>query len=314
VFRDCGGGNPIETIPGIGYRLNRTVKPVVLTPARQEPSWRHLAAAALAIAVISAGSLVAATSIGHQHQAVRTWSAQSQRLYVVGRYYWNLRSREAVQKSLDYFTRVIDLSPTDARGYAALADANVTMGDYCYGTHAPSLYFLRAKQYASQALALDSNSSEADASLGFIELHQGRMRNAVAYLQRSLALDSSYAPAHEWYGIALLRSSHFSEGIAQLTVASRLDPLSVSTLAWLGATAYMQHRYDEAIIYSRMALEISPKRTDALAMLGRAYAARGDAKNAADAFRRYTLADPYHRTPRAHPTWASLEDAALFDA
>jgi len=54
--------------------------------------------------------------------------------------------------------------PRDARGYAALAEANATMGNYQYGSSKPGVYFARARGYAQKALVLDANSAEAASS------------------------------------------------------------------------------------------------------------------------------------------------------
>jgi len=230
---------------------------------------------------------------------VHAVNARADRLYQIGRYYWNLRTRESVRKSIGYFTLAIDADPADARIYSAMADANVTMGDYCFGTHRPEVYFERAGQYAQQALAFDSNSAEARASLGFIALHERRMTVALNELKRAIALKGSYAPAHEWYGIALLQSSQLQKGLAELKIAARLDPLSVSTVAWLGSVAYAQQRYGDAIVYSRMALELAPQRMDALATMGEAYAAAGNPQEAREVFRQYAAVDAYYRPEAA---------------
>lgn len=188
----------------------------------------------------------------------------------------------------------------DPRGYAAMADADVAMGDYCYGTHKPSVYYARAEQYAQQALLLDPNSAEAHASLGFVALHQNRVRAALSDLQRAISLDRSYAPAHEWYGIALIESAQNYVGIAQLKLASHLDPLSVSTLAWLASASYEERKYGDALLYSRMALEIAPERPDVWMTIARTYAATGDRKRSAQALRHLVSIAPYAASSKHH--------------
>ncbi len=230
-------------------------------------------------------------------------------LYETGRYYWDMRSREGVRRSLDYFTKAIDANPSDARAYAGLADANVSMGDYCYGTHLPAVYIARAEQYAQQALLMDPRSAEAHASAGFIALHQDRTRDAFAHLRRALSLSPSLAAAREWYAIALLQSGQRQQGAREMRTALRLDQLSVASVAWLSSIAYAEHRYNDAIRYARMALELSPKRMDALAIMGQAYAARGDLNDAHRTFARYASVDPYYRA-QAQALVARVDAAA----
>jgi DNA-binding winged helix-turn-helix (wHTH) protein/Tfp pilus assembly protein PilF len=303
TFAAFGGANPIATVPRFGYRLAVPVRLVDQGTVRAKPAgtaFARLGAVGAAIVFVAASfAVVAGYGLSERQRTRSTLSATGARLYLVGRYYWNLRTRAGVEKSLDYFARVVDADPDNALGYAALADANVTMGDYCYGTHRPGVYFARARDYANTALALDPNSAQAHATLGFIALHDDDANGATTELLRAIALAPSYGPAHEWYGIALLRSGYFTEGRKELEVASKLDPLSVATTAWLGSAAYADRRFADAIVYSRQALELAPKRVDALTTIGQAYEARGEFRMAVDAFERLANVDPFYRPQAA---------------
>jgi DNA-binding winged helix-turn-helix (wHTH) protein/tetratricopeptide (TPR) repeat protein len=318
TFRNHGSADPIETVPRRGYRFTAPVRRLVNVPTAQIPvvplqvtqapptarvrsvlSRRLASAIAGAAFVVASIVLVASYSFGYREAAPGALSANGKGLYQIGRYYWDMRTRDGVQKSLGYFAQVIDTDPRNAVGYAALADANLAMGDYCYGTHRPAVYFARAREYAEKALTLDPNSSEAHAALGLLALDRKDMKVAVAELQRAIALDPSYGPAHEWYGIALLGGGRLSEGVAHLKIAADLDPLSVATIAWLGSAAYLDGRFDDAVVYSREALELSPRRTDVLATIGQAYEAQGDINRAIGAFKRFGDANPYDRPEAA---------------
>jgi DNA-binding winged helix-turn-helix (wHTH) protein/Tfp pilus assembly protein PilF len=318
TFRRYGCADPVETVPRRGYRFTAPVRcladlppPRATAVAVQEqhtppraiaahPIARRIAAAIAGAAFVAASLLaVVSYSSGHRATASAALSVEGARLYSIGRYYWNLRTRDGVRKSLTYFAHVVDTDPRNARGYAALADANLAMGDYCYGTHDPPVYFARAHEYAKKALALDPNSAEAHAALGLVALGRGDANAALPELRRAVALDDSYAPAQEWYGIALIRRGRVAEGVTHLKTALRLDPLSVATIAWLGAAAYQEGRFDEAIAYSRQALELSPRRTDVLMTMGQAYEAQGDPDRAIEAFERYGAIGRYYRPEAA---------------
>lgn len=294
VFAQHGAADPIETVPRRGYRLK-----LQLAPPRR-PAHRPAAVAAAGAAFFGLSLLfVSGYGAGGHGPSPQRLSADGARLYQLGRYYWNTRTREGVTSSLALFVRVIDADPNDARGYAALADANVTMGDYCYGTHLPAVYFARAEAYAKRALALDPNSAEAHAAIGSLALHRADLRTAKAELLRAQSLAPGYAPAQEWYGVALLQSGRTKDGVARLKQAAALDPLSVATLAWLAKAAFRDRRFDDAVVYSRLALELSPKRVDSLVTLGEAYQAKGDAGRAVDAFKRFGAVSPYYRADAA---------------
>jgi DNA-binding winged helix-turn-helix (wHTH) protein/Flp pilus assembly protein TadD len=311
TFRRHGMADPIATIPRRGYRFTAPVRrcaaavaQTAVAPAFERAAVsagrRRIAAALAGVGFVAASLvLVASYGFGHRGDAPVVLSDKSAQLYQIGRYYWNLRTRDGVRKSLVYFERVVDGNPRDARGFAALADANLAMGDYCYGTHDPAVYFARARAYAAKALALDPNSAEAHATLGFLALDRGDVMTARTQLQRAIALDPSYAPAHAWFGIALLSGGDAPSGLRHLETAADLDPLAVTTTAWLASQAYASRRFGEAIVYSRQALELAPQRTDALMTLGAAYEARGDIDRAVDAFKRYGAVDAYYRPEAA---------------
>ncbi len=292
--------DPIETVPRRGYRFVASVRlaecaeavapraAAASAPARRErlPSRAMLALAAMAVvAIVAAGVLVASA---FARPPVRPQlSSSGARLYAIGRYYWNLRTREGVEKSLAYFAQVIDADPHDASGYAALAEANATMSDYHYGPLASGVYLNRARAYADKALALDADSGEAYAALGFIAMRQGKWTQALQGLRHALALAPSYGPAHEWYGIALLRSGHLPAAFRELKTAADLDPLSVATTAWLGSAAYLDRRYNEAIAFSRQTLDLDPHRWDVYQTIGLAYEAQRRYARAVVAFERF---------------------------
>lgn len=293
-------GEAIETIPRRGYRFKLEVKrrenlppaePKIERVAPHGPSrfWKSAAAVALFAGLLGIAGV--ATFARHHAPAPVAFSPEGARLYQIGRYDWNLRTREGVAKSMQYFARVIETDPQDPRGYAALASANAIMGDYDFGARKPAVYYAVARGYAQKALALDPNDGEATAVLGLIASENmmttshEKMTQALDDLHRAIALDPSSGPAHEWYGIALFEVGRFDEAYAQLQQAASLDPLSVSTAAWLSDAAYLEGRYDEAIAHAQEALDLSPQRHDALEVLGVAYEARGDQKRSIDALR-----------------------------
>jgi DNA-binding winged helix-turn-helix (wHTH) protein/Tfp pilus assembly protein PilF len=297
TLRELAGIDAILTVPRRGYRF--TVPAALLdrpseAPAQSNrrvspaPVWRWiggLAAGFAAVVVLAVGGVAAVTH--HSSPAQPNLTADGSRLYQLGSYYWNLRSREGVQRSLDYFAAVVRLNPHDARGYAALADANATMGDYHYGPLPPSVYFKRARSLVRTALSLDPNSAEALAALGLIDLDNGHAAKAMANLKRAIAFDPGYSPAHEWYGIALIGRGSLSAAFVELRTAADLDPLSVAATAWLGSAAYLDRHFNEAIAYSQETLDLAPQRTEMWTTIGEAYEAQGNYTRALYAFNRY---------------------------
>lgn len=297
VLRERWNVDAIETIPRRGYRF---IAPVSRRDdvARAEPAAApaenvrpRFAAVAAAVALAVLGLLPVTMALSRGNSAPPPLSVEGSRLYEIGRYYWNLRTRDGVNKSVAYFARVISTDPRDARGYAALASANAIAADYGYGSAPMKVSIARAKAYAREALAIDPNCGEAYAVLGMIESKKwsgvhADMTQALADLRRAIALDPESGPAHEWYGIALLENNRVRDASTELAKAATLDPLSVATTSWLATTAYLQRRYADALAYSRETLDLSPQREDAYETLGLTYEAMGNREAAAATFRR----------------------------
>ncbi len=104
----------IETVPRRGYRFVAAVHaidhvpaalPAALKPERTRSFRRRIAAACAGVAFIT-GTLVLGLTLGvtqHHGPTTATLSDDGARLYAIGRYYWNLRTQDGVEKSLAYF-------------------------------------------------------------------------------------------------------------------------------------------------------------------------------------------------------------------
>jgi DNA-binding winged helix-turn-helix (wHTH) protein/Flp pilus assembly protein TadD len=312
TLRTRWNAETIETIPRRGYRFVAPVQrrddmprlePALARLTRPRPQYAVFAmAAAACLALVAALTFAITASRGVA--AHPSLSAEGTRLYEIGRYYWNLRTRDGLSKSLAYFARVVDADPHDSRGYAGLASANAMMADYGYGAAPAKVYIARARAYARKALVLNPDSGEAYAVLGLLETEKmggtaPKLGDAIKYLRRAIALDPSSGPAHEWYGVALLQRGNVAGAYAELDRSAQLDPLSVATTSWLGTAAYLNGRYNDAIAHAREALDLSPTRHEAYETLGLAYEALGDRSHAVAAFNHLSMACDHCRAEAA---------------
>ncbi len=290
----------IVTLPRRGYRFAAPItlvpparlsaEPPAVPAVRRPMALRRYAAAAGALLVLVmafAGLAVARRTQAEARVAQQPLSVHGARLYAMGRYYWNRRTRAGVERSVRYFDAVTKSDPRNARGYAALADAYVIMAQYRYGPLKPHVYYKRALAYARTALGLDSRSAAAYAALGVVAYSEHDQAAAEAEYRRAIAFNPHFAPAHQWYGIALLTQGRGRRALKELQTAADLDPLSVATTAWLSEAAYFARRYGDAIAYARQTLDLSPKRIDAYETMGLAYEALGNYARAIQAYRTF---------------------------
>jgi TolB-like protein/tetratricopeptide (TPR) repeat protein/class 3 adenylate cyclase len=187
-----------------------------------------------------------------------TENTDAYQLYLKGRFFWNKRTGQNLNKAADYFNQAIAVDPKYALAYVGLADAYLLMP--LYGAGAPQDCYPKAKTAISKALELDDKSAEAHASIGqlccYYELDFPR---AVREFQRAIELNPNYPTAHQWYGSsALVSLGRFDEAIAQVKRAIELDPLSFVINIDMGNTLFRSRHYDEAIQQIRKTLEMDP--------------------------------------------------------
>ncbi|MCA1574247.1 MAG: winged helix-turn-helix domain-containing protein, partial [Acidobacteria bacterium] len=94
-----------------------------------------------------------------------TENSDAYRAYLQGRYFWNHRTEEGLQKSIVAFHRATEIDPNFALAFSGLADSYTTLGYLSYIS--PTQAFPPAKNYALKALELDPSLAEAHASLAY---------------------------------------------------------------------------------------------------------------------------------------------------
>ncbi len=177
--------------------------------------------------------------------------------YLKGRFYWNKRTPESLNKAVDAFTQAIVHDPNYAQAYVGLADSYNLLREY---TIMPaSEAYPRALAAAKKAVELDPQSSEAHASLAFVSFH-GMWDAATAdrEFRRALDLDPNNAVAHHWYATYLLCLRRYPESLAEIERAQALDPASKSVLADKGSILFDAGRLQESIALLKQMEENEP--------------------------------------------------------
>jgi TolB-like protein/DNA-binding winged helix-turn-helix (wHTH) protein/Tfp pilus assembly protein PilF len=205
--------------------------------------------------------------------APRQISPQAYEAYLKGRYYWNKRTGESLQKAEQYFEQAIDNDPTYAAAYSGLADCN--SGLAWHGFKSPAEALPKAYAAAREALEIDPESAEAHASLGLAMTHRWDWTGAEAEFRRALQLDPQDANAHHWYGDYLSIRSRHDEALAEAKRALELDPLNLMISTWVGLRYYMARDYSRAIDQNRNSVELDPNFAAAHLLLGEDYRGAG---------------------------------------
>jgi TolB-like protein/Tfp pilus assembly protein PilF len=205
--------------------------------------------------------------------APRQISPEAYEAYLKGRYYWNKRTGESMQKAEQYFEQAIDNDPTYAAAYSGLADCN--SGLTWHGFKSPAEALPKAYAAARKALEINPESAEAHASLGLAMTHSWDWTGAEAEFRRALQLDPQYANAHHWYGDYLSIRGRHGEALAEAKHALELDPLNLMISTWVGLRYYMARDYSRAIDQNRNSVELDPNFAAAHLLLGEDYLGAG---------------------------------------
>jgi TolB-like protein/DNA-binding winged helix-turn-helix (wHTH) protein/Flp pilus assembly protein TadD len=222
-----------------------------------------------AIAAQIQSHLVAPAASG-QLAAVSAVDPEAHQVYLKGRYYFNQRSREGLEKSVECLSRAVAQDPTYAAAYAGLADAYNVIAFYGFD---PTLNTVaQAKIAADKAVQLDDTMAAAHAARAYTEfMWRGDWSIAEKEFKRALELDDNYVPAHQWYALYLAAIGRIEEAKGQMQYAQQLDPLAPAVHTGLGYIDYFARDYGPAIRHVDTALQLNPNFMAGHAVLGWIY-------------------------------------------
>ena len=246
--------------------------------------------------------------------AVKATNAEAYSAYLEGRYF-SERTKENLEKAVGYFEQAIKLDPAYAPAWAGLARARSVQADRGY-LHAEEGY-TKARKAAEQALALDPNSAEAHAAVGWIQRsHDWDWAGADASYQKALALEPGNATVVRGAAVLAATLGRLEEAMVLDRRSVELDPLSPVNKLNLGNHAYHAGRLEEAAGAYKKALELSPEIPVAHNYLGRIYLAQAHPQDALaemerekdPAWRLQGLALAYHALERNKEAAAALKE------
>lgn len=283
------------TIRAAGERLRVTAQ---LVSGSGAATWsgRFDAAAADLFAIEDALAEQIVSALGEPQQRLaskHSANAEAYRLYLKGRFFWNKRTPEALEKAIDYFRGAIDLDPQYAAAYCGLADS------YLFASAADPSAAERARATARKALQIDDALGEAHTTLARIEMAvDWNWSAAEERFRRAIELTPDYATARQWRANLLAATGRGEEAIAEIERTRALDPLSPALLTASGWIHYMTRRYRIAVDRYREALEIEPAYVAARRQMAMAYERDGRVADAITAVRE--VGDPIGQSILAH--------------
>lgn len=197
----------------------------------------------------------------------------AQDLYMRGRFFWNLRTRAALFKSVDFFRQSIQVDPNYPQAYAGVADAYVELVGF--GDLKPEEGIPEAKAAALKAIALDDSVAEGHNALGYCAGLEWDWTGAIREFQRAIELNPGYVAALYQYAFFLSTMGQHRAAMALAGQALELDPLS-AVVSYRAGRVYFQARdYAKATEQFRRILELNPSDPLGLYGMGLVYRAQG---------------------------------------
>jgi tetratricopeptide (TPR) repeat protein len=283
---------PMQVLGSEGPQAN--ARQETKKPLESRLAVRNLSATRVAVILaplLVVGALVAALSFGNRGLHFKalagrhTPNAEAQDLYLKGRYYWERRTPEDLNKAVDYFTQAIVKDPSDADPYVGLADCYNLLREFDVMPSTEA--YPRALAAAQRAVELDDTSAEAHNSMAFATfwwLWHGA--TAEREFKRALELDPGLVRAHHWYATYLMARRRYPEALDQIEQAQRLEPSSTAILADKGWLLWWAGRRNEGIALLKQLEASQPSLSSTHDYLGRFFWEQQDYPNALLEWRR----------------------------
>ncbi len=185
-----------------------------------------------------------------------TADPEAYQLYLQGRYYWEKRTAETLNKSRDLFNQAIAKDPNFAMAYVGLADYWFVAR--AYSSLPLSETLPHEKEAAEKALSLAPQLPEAHLAMASVYSSEWDATSTEREFQKTLELNPNLSNAHQWYGIFLAAEGRYQEAIAQNRRAVELEPLNLKYQEALGDTYRAARMYDQAVAELQKAIEMDP--------------------------------------------------------
>ena len=170
----------------------------------------------------------------------------------------DVESVDSLNAAIENFKKATELDPGFALAYVGLADAYLTLGAYFYGGLKVDESVALAEPPLMQALELDANLVEAQASLGMLRQQQGNWRAAEDAYDSAIALRPNYARVFRLYGRLRWSQGKKDEALQFMQQALRLDPYSAPINFDVARLDEELGRFDEALARYLRIIEVEP--------------------------------------------------------
>lgn len=185
-----------------------------------------------------------------------TMSTKAYTSYLLGRYHWNKRTLEGIQKARECFEQSVMEDKNFALGYVGLADCHAILITN-WGVDKRNNQNM-AKVQLARALELEPDLAEAHATRGLLFSIDFEFHEAENEFRKAIELKPSYASAHQWLYELLYAESKEDEAFNEIEKAVDLDPISPIINERLGHFYSRERDYEKALEIHKKTLDLEP--------------------------------------------------------
>jgi adenylate cyclase len=209
--------------------------------------------------------------------------------YQQGLFYTNQGpSLSNVEKSKTFFEKAIEQDSSFVSAYTGLAETYISYMDWGYSS--PLKALPDALKYAQQALALDSLSGEAYATLGAYHLYSTHdYASAKRALDMAIALNPAYDVGYYRYALLDWKTRDKEGALRHIGKAIELNPLSLRSNGYSVQTYYMFRDFDRALSECDRLMKVFPGDNFLLWLRGNIYTQLGNYPKAIESYLQRTV-------------------------
>ena len=217
-----------------------------------------------------------------------TENVEAYNLYLKGIYWRRMLTVEKISKSIDDFSRAIEMDPGYALAFAGLAYAYLVSS--FYSPTSPKDLYPKAKQAALRALELDDDLAEAHEALGVVKSYwEWDWHGLEREMRKALELNPGYIWAYFHLANNDLMHGRFEKAIEMSRDILAIDPLNSAFSRNLGEGYLRAGRLKEAEETLRNTLELDPLLPFTSILLGYVLLKQSRPEEALEAMRKDTL-------------------------
>lgn len=192
---------------------------------------------------------------------------------------WNsvlqLRAEGRYRLAIDKLQSILEVKPDLAKAHAELGTLYALVGERALAT-----------EHLHEVARYDPNSPSGHSMLGWLAYLDGRPQDALGHYQAAEEVEPFNARIHYLTGLALLRLERWADAAARFRTVLDIDPRHAAGCQGLSESQRRLGDAGAAIHWGLQAVEFSEDGDPSILLtLGRAYAARGDMREAETAAR-----------------------------